>query len=160
VSAQKLLQSCRDSGLKLVVAESLTGGALAAELVAVPGASEVFAGGIVAYDSKLKVSELGVAPSLIESPGPVSLEVATQMAHGARNLVANSLGCSEREVLAIATTGVAGPTEQGARVGKVFVAVALGEQLLAFEHHFEGDRNEIRTAAVVAALEHANDLFV
>ena len=159
MSAQKLLQSCRDSHIKLVVAESLTGGALAAELVAVPGASDVFAGGIVAYDFKLKVSELGVSPSLIESPGPVSLEVATQMALGARNLVASSLGCSEHLVLAIATTGVAGPTEQGAQVGKVFVAVALGEQLLAFEHHFEGDRNDIRLAAARAALQHANDLF-
>lgn len=160
LSAQKLLQHLKGANLKLVVAESLTGGALASEIVAVPGASEVFVGGFVAYDSQLKVSMLGVDRELLDGQGPVCLEVASQMALGAQDRVAESLGCSRHDLLAISTTGVAGPTQQGQPVGTVFIAVALGERVVVFEHLFAGDRAQIRAQSVAEAIGHAVDLFI
>lgn len=159
LSAERLLETLRVSGIKLIVAESITGGALAAEIVSVPGASEVFVGGVVAYDSRLKISQLGVDQGLLEKFGPVSLEVASQMAQGAQRIATETLGCSRSQVLAISTTGVAGPTEQGQPVGKVFLGLALGEQTLVFEHDLSGDRASIRAATTAHALSHALDLF-
>lgn len=159
MGAEKLLQMLQTANIKLIVAESLTGGDLASEIVSVPGASQVFVGGIVAYDSKLKVSQLGVDAMLLEELGPVSLEVASQMAKGAQSIAVKSLGCKPSQVLAISTTGVAGPTEQGQRIGKVFVGLAIGDQTLVFEHDLSGDRGSIRKATTAKALEHARDLF-
>ena len=97
----------------LGVAESLTGGLLAARIVAVPGASEWFRGAVVAYDSDVKRSLLGVGD------GPVVTgEAAAAMAEGARRVLGADVG--------LATTGVAGPTEQEGRpVGTVVVGLAL-----------------------------------
>jgi nicotinamide-nucleotide amidase len=128
-------------GLTLGVAESLTGGLLASRIVAVPGASEWFAGGIVAYASALKASLLGVPE------GPVvSLDAARAMAAGALE----ALSCE----VALATTGVAGPTSQeGHDPGTVFVGLCFrGEKAQAFEVRLPGDRERVRQMTVISAL--------
>jgi nicotinamide-nucleotide amidase len=101
----------------LAVAESLTGGMLAASLTGVPGASAVFRGGVAAYATDVKTTLLDVPDEAVRSVGVVSAEVAEAMAHGARRRLGSTY--------ALSTTGVAGPDPQeGKPVGTVFVAVA------------------------------------
>ena len=131
----------RDRGLTLAIAESLTGGLLASRLVAVPGASEWFRGAVVAYDSSVKRSVLGIPE------GPVvSIEVAAAMAEGARRVLGSDVG--------LATTGVAGPTEQEGRpVGTLVVGLALpGSDPEAMESRLPGDREMVRQLATISAL--------
>ena len=105
-------------GATLATAESCTGGAIAAQLTAVPGTSNFFLGGVVSYATGVKKDVLGVDPALIEAHSVVSPEVAAAMAEGARKL----LGAD----IAVATTGNAGPAkgESDAAVGTVAIAVS------------------------------------
>ncbi|MGX1272744.1 CinA family protein [Streptomyces phaeoluteigriseus] len=104
-------------GETLAVAESLTGGLVAAEITSVPGASKAFRGSITAYATALKQELLGVDADLLAARGAVDAQVAAQMAAGVRGALGADWG--------IATTGVAGPDAQdGQPVGTVFVAVA------------------------------------
>ena len=96
-----VLDRCRERGLMLATAESCTGGLVAARLTAVPGSSDVVAGGIVSYANEVKIDQLGVPAALIEEHGAVSAEVAEAMARGARR----RLGVD----VAVSVTGVAGP---------------------------------------------------
>ena len=101
-SVQELvLGLCRDQGLTLGTAESCTGGLVAGRLTSVPGSSDVFRGGIVAYDNGIKEQLLGVPPELLAEHGAVSAEVAAAMATGARE----RLGVD----VAVSVTGIAGP---------------------------------------------------
>ena len=135
----------------LAIAESLTGGALSAEIVSVPGASAVLRGAVIAYDTALKSSLLGVPPAVLAQHGPVHAEVAALMAEGVRGAAA--VGGHPADV-GLATTGVAGPDAQGdAPVGLVFVAVADAAGTDVRELHVTGGRAEIRARAVGAALE-------
>ena len=130
----------------LAVAESLTGGALAAALVAVPGVSATFRGGVIAYATDLKAELLGVDPALLTRRGPVDRDVAEAMAVGVRQRLGATWG--------LATTGVAGPDPQDRHPpGVLFVAVAGpdGSRLEALT--LDGDRAAVRAAAVAAALE-------
>ncbi|WP_246081949.1 CinA family protein [Nocardioides litoris] len=141
----RVLEVLGDAGATLATAESLTGGRLAAALAAVPGASASFRGGVVAYASDLKVSLLGVPEEVAARVGVVSAECAAAMAEGVRTLTASTYG--------VATTGVAGPTEQeGKPVGTVFVAVAGpgGTRSLALE--LTGDREAVVERTVGEAL--------
>jgi nicotinamide-nucleotide amidase len=132
-------------GDTLAVAESLTGGALAAAVVDVPGASAAFRGGVVAYATELKHTLLGVDAGLLAAEGAVHPEVARQMADGVRGRLGATWG--------VATTGVAGPDPQDGRApGTVYVAVTgpgtgRVERLL-----LPGDRAEVRAATVRRAL--------
>jgi nicotinamide-nucleotide amidase len=129
----------------LAVAESLTGGAVAAALVEVPGASAVLRGSVVAYATDLKARLLGVPEPLLTAYGAVNPDVALAMAHGARQRLDAEWG--------VATTGVAGPTPQDGRpVGEVHVAVAGpgGEAMRTLA--LRGNRERIRSGARVAAL--------
>ncbi len=130
----------RGKGLSLAVAESLTGGLIGARLTAVPSASEVFRGAVVAYASDVKYETLGV------SDGPVVSKPAAQaLATGVRRFLKADIG--------IATTGVAGPTEQeGQPVGTVFIGLAFDEENEAHELHLSGDRQQIRNHTVISAL--------
>ncbi|WP_055523400.1 CinA family protein [Streptomyces graminilatus] len=103
-------------GETLAVAESLTGGLVAAEITSVPGASKAFRGAVTAYATDVKRQVLGVDAALLATRGAVDSQVAAQMAAGARRILGADWG--------IATTGVAGPEAQdGQPVGTVFVAV-------------------------------------
>ncbi|MCD1572094.1 CinA family protein [Agromyces mediolanus] len=137
-------------GLRLAVAESLTGGLLAAELIRIPGASAVVNGGIVAYATPLKHRLLGVDAELLAAEGAVHPEVARQMARGARAALA--VGGRDAE-LGIATTGVAGPEPQDGRApGTVYVGVSGPDGERAVELRLSGDRVAIRAETVRRAV--------
>lgn len=141
-----VIELCRERGLKLGTAESCTGGLVAARLTAVPGSSDVFEGGIVAYANEVKAEQLGVPRTVLDQHGAVSAETARAMAHG----VCERLGVD----VAVSVTGVAGPGGGTAErpVGLVhFHAVGPhGEKALSFD--LPGEREWIRTRSAVAAL--------
>ena len=116
-----VLEGLKARGLTLGVAESCTGGLMAKRITDIPGASQVFLGGVVSYTNQVKARALGVPQHLLEQFGAVSPEVAQAMAQGARQ----ALGCD----IARATTGVAGPDkdEWDNEVGTMFVAIATAE---------------------------------
>ncbi|WP_202239259.1 CinA family protein [Actinacidiphila reveromycinica] len=130
----------------VAVAESLTGGLVAAELAAVPGASQAFRGSVTAYATDLKHRLLGVDAALLAERGAVDADVAREMAEGVRDRLRADWGVS--------TTGVAGPTPQDGRpVGTVFVAVAGPSGTVVAPLLLAGDRSAIRRASVAAVLE-------
>jgi nicotinamide-nucleotide amidase len=158
-SAEQILSQLRDQGLQLVIAESLTGGLLTAEFAKVSGASDVLLTGIVAYDTSLKHELLGVSRSLLENQGPVDPEVAAQMAEGLRSKISQKLAIDLGKIVAIATTGVAGPTEQaGKPIGELYIAVSKGPEgqvsTDVFAHQLAGTRAEIQNSAVLLGLGH------
>ena len=136
--------------LRIAVAESLTGGLVAAELTSIPGASLVVSGGIVAYDTDVKRSLLGVDAELLRREGAVHPEVARQMAAGARTAFA--VGGRPADI-GLSTTGVAGPDPQDGRpVGTVHVGVAIDDRVEAIDLVLSGSRAEIRRQTVAAAV--------
>lgn len=138
-------------GHTLAVAESLTGGLLAAAVVGVPGASAVLIGGVIAYNTAIKHSVLGVNSALLAERGAVDADVARQMAEGARVALAID---GQRADFGLSTTGVAGPSQQdGHEPGTVFIACASERETVVARLHLLGDRDQIRTATVRAALD-------
>ena len=130
----------------VAVAESLTGGLLAATFVEIPGVSAVFRGGFVVYATELKHSLAGVAEDLLADRGPVDPDVAKALAEGARERCEADWG--------LATTGVAGPEPQdGKPVGMVFVAVAGPGGTVVRELSLTGSRTAIRQATLTSAFE-------
>ncbi|MEI5034787.1 CinA family protein [Streptomyces sp. S1A(2023)] len=146
-AAARVLRLLGARGETLAVAESLTGGLVAAELTSVPGASRSFRGSVTAYATPLKRDVLGVDGGLLAERGAVDPEVALQMAAGVRRVLDADWGVS--------TTGVAGPEPQdGQPVGTVYVAVAGPsgiEKVRALR--LNGERADIRSESVRGALE-------
>lgn len=148
--AAELISTLRARGLTLAIAESLTGGLLIAEFVAVPGASAVINGAVVAYNTELKNSVVGVDADLLEREGPVHPRVAEQMADRVRTAL--SAG-GRRADVGLATTGVAGPDSQGGQAaGTVYLGLAVGETVRSLRLCLSGDREAIRRAAVSECL--------
>ena len=148
-AAADVLASCRAAGLKIVTAESCTGGLIAALLTEVPGASDVVDCGFISYSNDAKSDTLGVADELIAKHGAVSAVVAREMAIGA-------LEHSNAEI-AIAVTGVVGPGggTPAKPVGLVYIAVQrIGREPIIKECQF-GDigRSAVRMAAVREAVQ-------
>jgi nicotinamide-nucleotide amidase len=141
-----VLSLCRARGARLATAESCTGGMVAARLTSVPGSSEAFAGGVVAYSTELKESQLGVSAELLAAHGAVSAEVAAAMAAGARERLAADV--------AVAVTGVAGPGGGSVDkpVGLVYLHAAGPDGELARELNVPGDREAVRARSTAAAL--------
>jgi len=136
--------------LTVAIAESLTGGLLVAELISVPGASAVVRGGVVAYDTALKHSILGVDASLLAAHGAVHPDVAGEMAIGVRRVCAVG---GESASIGLSTTGVAGPDPQdGQAVGTVYVGISTDNGLSVLSLRLDGDRQAIRTAVVSESL--------
>jgi nicotinamide-nucleotide amidase len=131
----------------VTVAESCTGGRVAAAITERPGASQTFLGGIVAYDNALKVSTLGVAPATIARDGAVSQSVVEEMARGA---------CAAFSAdIALATTGIAGPDGGTPEkpVGLVWFAVATADgTTVSRQIRFRGGRNAVQTRAATYGL--------
>lgn len=145
-----LMASLRAQELTVAVAESLTGGLLVAELVSVPGASSVVAGGVVAYQTEVKHSLLGVPAALLAEHGAVHPDVAAAMATGVRERLTIA---HARPTFGIATTGVAGPDPQdGQPVGTVYVGIAWENHVEVVPLALEGDRQAIRSATVAESL--------
>jgi competence/damage-inducible protein CinA-like protein len=141
-----VLEACRERGLTLAAAESCTGGLVAARLTSVPGSSDVFLGGVVAYADAVKAAELGVPEVVLKAHGAVSAEVAAAMAAGARERL--------RADVAVATTGIAGPGGGTAEkpVGLVYLHAEGPEWSRGRELNLPGGREAIRVRATVAAL--------
>jgi competence/damage-inducible protein CinA-like protein len=143
---EHVLALARARGLTIATAESCTGGLVAARLTRVPGSSESFLGGIVAYADAVKTAELGVPETLLAEYGAVSTEVAEAMAEGARS----GLGAD----VAVAVTGIAGPdggTEEKP-VGLVHLHVTGPDGSRTRTLDVPGDREQVRTRSTVTAL--------
>ncbi|MFW5947024.1 MAG: CinA family protein [Gemmatimonadota bacterium] len=134
-------------GLRLAVAESCTGGLLAARLTARAGASRYLDAGLVTYSDRAKEQLLGVDPETLAAEGAVSGAVVRQMAVGARDRTGARA--------AVAITGIAGPGggTPTKPVGTVWIAAALDDEIRVVRRRFDGDRDAVRHAAVDAALD-------
>jgi nicotinamide-nucleotide amidase len=141
-----VLDLCREEGLTLASAESCTGGMVAQRLTSVPGSSQVFLGGVVAYADEVKAAELGVPRDMLERHGAVSAEVAAAMAAGARERLGADLG--------VAVTGIAGPGggSEEKPVGLVYLHAEVLSGSRSADFVFPGDRAGIRSRATVTAL--------
>lgn len=141
-----VLDLARGRGLTIGAAESCTGGLVSARLTSVSGSSDVFAGGLVSYDDRLKVDLLGVPTDLLERHGAVSSETAAAMAGGARRALGVDVG--------ISVTGVAGPGGGTPEkpVGLVFVHVETPEVSHGVELHLPGSREAVRRRSAASAL--------
>ena len=151
--ARLLVDEARARSLRLVTAESCTGGLVAGAICAVAGASDVFERGFVTYSNRAKQELLGVPGDLIADYGAVSEPVARMMAEGALE--------NANAHVAVAITGVAGPGGGTPMkpVGTVHIATARTNQgLMHGEHLFEHDSREgVQLAAVAAALQALRD---
>ena len=144
--AEIVIDIARRSGVSIAVAESCTGGMVGERFTAIPGSSDVFLGGVIAYDNSVKRSLLGVSDHDLSELGAVSEEVAVQMARGIRERLDAGIG--------IGITGVAGPGGGTAAkpVGMVWVALAgIGETARCLR--LFGTRQEVRQRAAQAALD-------
>lgn len=144
--ARMLQDSCIERGLTVAVAESCTGGLVAAAITAIPGSSGYFLGGVVSYANEAKEAFLDVPRATLEAHGAVSREVAESMAAGARARFGVAL--------AVSTTGIAGPDGGSSEkpVGLVHLGLATADEVASKRLQLPGDRDAIREAAADAAL--------
>jgi nicotinamide-nucleotide amidase len=149
-AAAEVIGLLTERGQHIAVAESLTGGLLAAALTGIPGASAAFRGAVVAYATELKATILGVPAGLLERHGAVHPDVAAEMAAGVRRQLGAAVGA--------ATTGVAGPDPaDGQPVGTVYIAVstgpaAAGPGSTVRSLALRGSRDQIRRETVAQCL--------
>ncbi len=127
----------------LATAESLTGGLVAARIVAVSGASGCFEGGLVAYQDKVKADVLGIGESILEKHSAVSAACARDMAQKAR--------LKFQSDYALSTTGYAGPT--GENVGSIYIGVATPQVTKVYHVQLAGSRNALRETTTKLALQ-------
>lgn len=141
-----VLDAARESGLRIATAESCTGGLVSARLTSIPGSSDVFVGGLVAYDDRLKLDALGVPTDVLQRHGAVSAEAAAAMAAGARRV----LGAD----VAVSVTGVAGPGggTKAKPVGLVYLHAEAPDASHGVELRLPGDRDAVRRRAAASAL--------
>lgn len=146
-SVAVLAEILQSRNLRLVTAESCTGGGIASALTDLAGSSKWFECGFVTYSNEAKVRYLGVPPAIIEQFGAVSEETVRAMVAGAVN---NSLGD-----LAVAVSGVAGPGggSEDKPVGTVWFAWGNAEQQITECCHFPGNREQVRALAVVHGIQ-------
>jgi PncC family amidohydrolase len=142
--AGKLL---REHGLTIAIAESCTGGLFGHRLTNVPGSSEYFMGGMIAYSYEAKVKLLGVSWDTLNTFGAVSGETVIEMACGAKKLLDVDIAAS--------ISGIAGPGggTLDKPVGTTWVGLAANDGEWAFEFHFDGDREQNKAASADAALQ-------
>jgi nicotinamide-nucleotide amidase len=151
--ARLLIDEVRERHLRVVTAESCTGGLVAAAICSIPGASDVFERGFVTYTNRAKEEMLGIPGDMIADFGAVSEPVARMMAEGALN--------NSRAHIAVAITGVAGPGGGSPMkpVGTVHIATARSTAGIRHRHeHFDGEtRLDVQMAAVAVALQMMRD---
>lgn len=153
--ASELVGICKDKGITVGFAESLTGGMISSSVVNIPGASSVFKGAVVSYTNEIKENILGVSSGIIEEHTEVSEECALAMAKGASKVL--------NVDLAVSVTGIAGPTGElpGKPVGTVYFGYSYPKlnKTGAFRLNLDGDRDTIRYCTVIAALDKAIELI-
>ncbi|WP_297598210.1 CinA family nicotinamide mononucleotide deamidase-related protein [uncultured Cetobacterium sp.] len=138
----KIINLLKNRNYTISVAESCTGGLLAAKFIEIPGVSEIFEEGIVSYSNFSKVKRLNIDKNTIDRYGAVSKEVAERMVLGLDTDIA------------ISTTGIAGPTggTEEKPVGLVYVGIRVKDKISTFKFNFKGDRSRIRQKAVLHSL--------
>ncbi len=131
-----------ENNLTIATAESCTGGLLGHYLTGVSGSSAYFLGGVIAYSNRIKEQMLGVQSQTLLQHGAVSEETACEMAAGIQKKFEADIGLS--------TTGIAGPTggTPTKPVGLVWIGISTKTTTQAFECHFKGSRNEVKTGTV------------
>ena len=141
-----VIELLKKAGLSISTAESCTGGLVSSRLINVPGASEVFKEGVIAYSNESKKNLLGVASETLRTFGAVSPRTAIEMARGIAAVSGSNIG--------LATTGIAGPGggTKEKPVGLVYVGLWLNGEEKAEELRLHGDRNWIRLRATLHAL--------
>jgi nicotinamide-nucleotide amidase len=145
VIASSVVKRLAKKKMTLSVAESITGGGLAAAITEVAGSSKVFLGGVIAYADEIKINQLDVDAKTLKKFTAVSEEVAKEMAIGVRKKFNSDY--------AIATTGVAGPGKAyGQKAGTVWVAIASKKEVFAIALALSGSRDLIRHATIESAL--------
>lgn len=148
-----LVKTAIESGQKIAVAESCTGGLIASNIVSISGSSNCFNCGVVCYSNEMKTQILGVKRETLSIFGAVSPEVAEQMAQGVRKISKSDIG--------ISTTGIAGPTGQGDKkpVGLVYVGISTNNHTdvykLMLSHGQPDERQTIRDIATLFAMNEA-----
>jgi nicotinamide-nucleotide amidase len=145
--AELVLARCRERGLTIATAESCTGGLLGARITAIPGSSDVYQGGVVAYDNSVKTKLLAVRDVSLREHGAVSEQVAREMAEGCARALGTDIG--------IGITGIAGPggDTPDKPVGTVWIVVTGVGETRTLGRVYVGDREEIRLRATQAALD-------
>ncbi|MDQ2767328.1 MAG: competence/damage-inducible protein A [Gemmatimonadota bacterium] len=145
--AALVLGLCRDRGYTIAVGESCTGGLLGARLTAIPGSSDAFHGGIIAYDNAVKTKLLGVSDVTLKEHGAVSEQAAREMAEGCARALGTTIG--------IGITGIAGPGGGTPEkpVGTVWIGVSGLGETRTLGRAYVGDREEIRLRATQASLD-------
>ena len=151
---EAVVDMLKDQGLTLALAESCTGGAIAARIVNVPGASQVFGHGYVTYSNRAKRKFLGVKKSTLKLEGAVSAKCAKEMAKG---------GCAAAKAdICLSVTGLAGP-DGGTKetpVGTVFMGCCYNDKTIVREYHFTGNRTKIRQQVSAHALALLRDCIM
>ena len=137
----------KKSAKTLSIAESCTGGLLGHLLTSVPGSSDYFVGGIIAYNNRIKVSQLRVSKASLDKFGAVSEAVAKEMAKNVRRVFKTDLG--------VAITGIAGPKSDDSKkpVGLVYIAVADPKKIICKKFLFHGSRAQIKSNSAHSALK-------
>ena len=146
MNVDSIVRYLTEHHLTVATAESCTGGLLAARLIDVPGASDVFSEGYITYSNEAKQKRLSVSENTLREYGAVSSQCAEEMACGAARLSGSDFGLS--------TTGIAGPgggTDEKP-VGLVYIGLCHGEKTVTEEHFFSGSRRDVREQTVLHAL--------
>ena len=140
-------EALRRLGWTIATAESCTGGLLSHWLTDVPGSSEYFLGGTIAYADSAKTEQLGVRQATLEKHGSVSAACAREQAQGARERYGATA--------AVAITCIAGPGGATATkpLGLTYIGAARGRDLIVERHRFTGDRQQVKQAAAEAGLK-------
>ena len=149
----ELVKLIKQRSGRLATAESCTGGLIAGALTDIPGVSEIYAGGVVAYENEVKNRLLNVPVEIFSTVGAVSSECAAAMVRGAAAALQTDY--------AVATTGIAGPggAVPGKPVGTVYIGYYVAGRVFTECNHFDGSRSAVRAAAVDRALTHLTELI-
>ena len=145
--AARIVEILTKNGQKIAIAESLTGGALCAAIVAISGASAVLDEAMTTYSNAAKITRLGVLSKTLATHGAVSAQCAAEMAEG----IAKTAGAD----IGISTTGIAGPGGATVEkpVGLVFIGVYYNGKSTTYKYEFQGDRREVIGQVVEVGLE-------
>jgi PncC family amidohydrolase len=155
--SRKLLEDIgtllQKKGWTISTAESCTGGLIGHLLTSIPGSSNYFVGGVIAYSNEIKTHLLSVSPQTLKKFGAVSKETVREMAHGVKNLLKTDVG--------ISTSGIAGPTggTEEKPIGTVALGVDIPEKIITNIVHLRGERKEIKEMAGIRVLEILKNLL-
>ena len=143
----------KKKGWTISVAESCTGGLIGSLLTSIPGSSDYFTGGIIAYSNEAKKKLLLVSSQTLKEFGAVSEETVREMVRGVKKLLKTEVG--------ISVSGIAGPTggSKNKPVGTVVLGVDIPQKIITNILNFKGDRNKIRERAAIKALEMLKNLL-